>query len=156
MCQPKQSGLNEHWAPLTLGPLRRPAVAPHCRHAFIHSTARWLAEARGKGREEAVTSDSPPAQFSLWILKTPELLSSAAERSVSILLELLNGLTTLTLLYLFHCPQKNGMREKPVTGREVLSPLQKKLRIFKDEQHKQTESRTDYFKQARNIWQYTK
>ena len=96
-----------------------------------------------------MTSDSPPAQFSLWILKTPELLSSAAERSVGILLELLNGLTTLTLLYLFHCPQKNGTREKPITGREVLSPLQKKLRIFKDEEHKQRESRTDYFKQSK-------
>ena len=28
------------------------------------------------------------------------------------------------------------MRKKPITGREVLSPLQKKLQIFKDEQHK--------------------
>lgn len=98
-----------------------------------------------------MTSDNPPAQFLFGSSQTPELLSSAAERSVSILLELLNGLTTLTLLYLFHCPQKNGMRAKPVTGREVISPLRQKLHDIQiDSTNKQNQELITSNK-ARNI-----
>ena len=89
--------MKEHWTPFTLRPVQRPAVVPHCRNIFIHSV---IFSFRGKGREETVASYSPPAWFSLWSLKTTEFLSSAAERLVHTLLELLSGLTTVTLIFI--------------------------------------------------------